>query len=191
MQITMTWFRGLNWFWIAAGLVLGGIVHITTILALPYLASSSAWARLENATPINTLQILPPASPEVQLLPLMAPDVRYALCRYNVTDGPVIVRARLLDRSWSIALYTPHSLNFYAISGADLQRVNVTMIITQTAESEVTKIPLSKGARSSAITVAVPEPEGLLLLRAPLRSTAYLPMTESAFTEMSCGLAER
>lgn len=186
MRVVREWLSRVNWFWVVAGLLLGGIIHISAIFALPYLASSSAWARLEGIAPLNTARILPPTSPEQQLLPLMAPDVRYALCRYDLAEGPMILRAPLLDRSWSIALYTPLSLNFYAISGADLQRKNVTIFLTQTNEGEGANIPIEKGAKTSVITVAVPERNGLVILRAPIKSQAYEPMTEAALADLSC-----
>ena len=190
MRIVRDWLSSVNWFWVLAGLLLGGIIHISAIFALPYLASSSAWARLEGVTPLNAPRILPPTSPELQILPLMAPDIRYALCRYDLAEGSMILRAPLLDRSWSIALYTPLSLNFYAISGADLQRSNVTIILTQSKEGEGANIPLVKGAKTSVITVAVPEPNGLLILRAPIKSQAYKSIIEAALANFSCETAK-
>jgi len=191
MRIIWNWLSNVNWFWVVAGLMLGGIIHICAIFTLPYLASSSAWARLESVTPVNTVQVLPPTSPELQLLPLMAPDVRYGLCRYDLTNGPMILRAPLLDRSWSVALYTPLSLNFYAISGADLQRRDVTMILTKSTKGEGANIPLVKGTKTSVITVAVPETTGLVLLRAPVKSQAYEGAIEAALANLSCETAQQ
>lgn len=182
------WFSHWSWFWAGAGLLLGGIIHITTILALPHLSTNSAWQRLSFNTPANDMQVLPPIEPGLEILPLMAPDVRYALCRYDLERGPVIVRAQLLEPTWSIALYTPRSLNFYAITGADLKGSNVTLILTTAEEGGGSNLPFLKG--SGALTVAVPERKGLLLLRAPLRSQAYSPATQAALEQASCRPAQ-
>ena len=41
--------------WIAAGLVLGGIVHLVMVLYLPRAATQDAYARLAPETPVNTM----------------------------------------------------------------------------------------------------------------------------------------
>jgi len=184
MPLKFRWFTRWSWFWVSAGLLLGGIIHISTIIALPYVSSNSAWERLRINTPANTMQILPPTRPDYQVLPLLAPDVRYGLCRYDVTKGPVVVRAQLLEPTWSVALYTPVSLNFYAITGADIKRNDLVMVLTTAKEGEAASLPLLKG--SGALTVAVPGGKGILLLRAPLRSSAYLPATRAALAQASC-----
>ena len=66
--------------YIVLGLVLAGLIHIVAVLTLPLLAPKNAHARLAALGPANTMIELPPAAPGRQVMPMMAPDVRYAFC---------------------------------------------------------------------------------------------------------------
>ncbi len=58
---------------ILAGLVLGGIVHIVTTLAMPQLALDNAFVRLSKLGPANSAQFLPDATPEEAIIPRADP----------------------------------------------------------------------------------------------------------------------
>src|SRR5665648_624306 len=81
--------------YIALGIVLAGLIHLVAVLTLPLLAPRDAQARLAALGPANTMIQLPAAAPGRQVMPLMAPDVRYAVCRYDLSKGPVRLRARI------------------------------------------------------------------------------------------------
>ena len=108
--------------YIALGLVLAGLIHIVAVLALPALAPKNGFSRLASLGPVNTIIQLPPAAPGQQPMPMMAPDVRYAFCRFDLSGGPVRLNARIADELLLIALYTPEAENFYSVVGADMKR---------------------------------------------------------------------
>jgi len=93
--------------YIVLGLVLAGIIHIIAVLTLPMLAPKNAHARLAALGPANNMIELPAAAPGRQVMPMMAPDVRYAFCRFDLANGPVRLKAAVPDDLWLIALYTP------------------------------------------------------------------------------------
>lgn len=176
------------WLSIAAAVIVAGIIHILAVLGLPYLAENSAWSRLSSLGDANTMLVLPPASASQQTLPLMAPDIRYAFCRYDLSSGPVRLGTQILDDLWMIALYTPHGDNFYTISGGDLKRAKVAMVISTEPE---TLLQLEADASEDAdnvVIVKAPEPTGIAMIRAPLRGPAYAARTELALKRASCGL---
>ena len=77
---------------------------------------------------------------------MMAPDVRYAFCRFDLSNGPVRLRAAVADDLWLIALYTPKGDNFYAVAGADMKRAQIDLIIAaadQTVEEAGVDAPES------------------------------------------------
>ena len=131
-------------YWVAAGLLLGGILHILVVLMAPVSADEAAMARIAAAAEVNVATVLPPARPGSQLFAYMAPDVRYVLCRYDISKDPVAVRTPMLEPTWSIALYDPQGANFYTITGADLQRREAELIL---APSEDGTSALPFGAR--------------------------------------------
>ena len=53
--------------WLLLGLggaVLGGIVHLATIIILPRTATQDAYSRLERIAPVNTVTALPAPTPQ-------------------------------------------------------------------------------------------------------------------------------
>ena len=78
-------------------LVLAGLIHIMAVLTLPLLAPRNAQARLAELGPANTMIQLPASVPGRQVMPMMAPDVRYAMCRYDLSNGPVRLRAAVAE----------------------------------------------------------------------------------------------
>jgi uncharacterized membrane protein len=46
--------------WILGAILLGGIVHLSTVLAMPQAAKQDAYSRLVPLTPVNAVVPLPP-----------------------------------------------------------------------------------------------------------------------------------
>jgi uncharacterized membrane protein len=50
--------------WLLGAVLLGGIVHLATVLVLPRLASQDAYARVAAIAPVNAVIAVPPPTPE-------------------------------------------------------------------------------------------------------------------------------
>ncbi len=78
--------------WLLLGLggaVLGGIVHLATIIILPRTATQDAYSRLERIVPVNTVNALPAPTPQSEPMPFMDPAFASAVCRYDLSRGPI------------------------------------------------------------------------------------------------------
>ena len=75
--------------WILGAIVLGGIVHLATVLAMPRAANQDAYSRLEPVTPVNSVVPLAPPTAEASVMPYMDPAFAAAVCRYNLANGIV------------------------------------------------------------------------------------------------------
>ena len=165
---------------------LAAFIHIVAVLSLPYLAPKNAWARVTALTDENQMIVLPAASPSHQSLPLMAPDVRYGVCRFNLDNGPVRLSTQILDDLWSIAFYTPSGENFYAITGRELKRSQIEIIISTQNEVGVKAGASLLDEIEDLIVVDSPVREGIALIRAPLLGPSYAAQTEAALQQGSC-----
>lgn len=173
--------------YIALGLVLAGLIHVVAVLTLPMLAPRDAQARLAALGPANTMIQLPAPAPGRQVMPMMAPDVRYAVCRYDLSKGPVRLRAKIADGLWLIAFYTPLGENFYAIAGADMKKSEVDLIIA-TADQTVEEVGVdSTEAFDDVVVVSSPVVEGIALIRAPLAGPSRSAEAERALKATYCG----
>ena len=75
--------------WLLGGTLLGGIVHLATVLILPNLASQDAYSRLAPIAPVNAVAPLPMPSAQSAPIPFLYPAFAMAVCRYDLTDGPI------------------------------------------------------------------------------------------------------
>ncbi len=192
MSLNTKWIPRVHWTTLIAGLIFGVIIHITAIFALPYMSENNAWLKVAQRLPANTLQPIPLASPEGQLLPYMAPDIYYAMCRYDLTDGPVALRIPAMGPLWTVSLYDKLSQNFYIIAGHDVKRDSLELLLNKPrSETEaVDPAASSLKPRSETITVRVQETEGLAVIRAPIESISSAVQTDENFRRMTCKPAE-
>ena len=172
--------------YIALAVVLGGLIHIAAVLMLPMLAPKNAHARLAALGPANTMIELPAATPGRQVMPMMASDVRYAFCRFDLANGPVRLSATIADELWIIALYTQDGENFYSVPGADMRRAKIDLVIAaadQTVEEAGVDAPESS---DDVIVVNSPAREGIALIRAPLAGPSRAEQVERALRSTAC-----
>jgi uncharacterized membrane protein len=73
--------------WLLGALLLGGIVHLATVLVLPSLASQDAYARVSAIAPVNAVIAVPPPTPEKAVMPFMDPAFAMSVCRYDLSRG--------------------------------------------------------------------------------------------------------
>lgn len=170
---------------ILIAIVLGGLIHIAAVLALPSVAPKNAFARLKPLGEANVMIELPPVKPGEETMPMQAPDVRYAFCRYDLSAGPVRLSAVVPDDLWLIAFYTPRGDNFYAVSGADMRRGRVDMIINETGQP----VPEAEGdapEEQEVVVVESPLKEGIAMIRAPLSGASRSARTAEALNAATC-----
>ena len=149
--------------------------------SLPHISEHKAWDRIGDNYQLNSMTVLPPITPDAQPLPFMAPDIRYAICKYNVKDRTLKVHASLLNEMWSVAIFNRRGDNIYTLSGNDLRSRDVDMKISLEANDVLRLGFRSKAFLEQGIPVKVREAEGLVMIRAPLISDAY---AEQAITEL-------
>lgn len=177
---------GGTWLWVIASILFAGILHICAILFLPHLATKSGWARISDLTPLNQILVLPGGVAGKEVLPRMAPDIRYAFCRYSLENGPIRLTVPMASDLWTVSLHTPQGDNFYTISGADVQRGQATFIISAAAPQIVDSTKKSQLKSDSEFSIAPAPKTGLVVIRAPLQGAADLALTNELMTRTNC-----
>ena len=82
--------------WVLGGLVLGGIIHLAVILALPSLTGGVVWSQVAAMGALNKTVVLP-AAQAGQPNPLkLDPELSYAVCQIDLRKGPGVVAGTLL-----------------------------------------------------------------------------------------------
>lgn len=172
---------------ILSAFVAMGILHICATLAAPAMMGRSAFDRLTDLLPLNEMVVLQPITPDFQPLPFLTPDVRYAMCRYDTADAPVIVTAELPGRGWSLALHGPNGDNVYAATGQDERVTKLKLRIMPTNDRFMGLTPEALGvADTSDKPQIVRGARGIVVVRAPDKGRAYSPFIERDLYRVRC-----
>ena len=102
--------------WLVGGAVLGGIVHLATVLVLPRTATQDAYARIAGISPVNQFVPLPDPAGDRAPLPFMDPAFASAVCRYDLSEGSMKFSAPVSPAYTSVSFYTRNGIAYYAIN---------------------------------------------------------------------------
>jgi uncharacterized membrane protein len=119
-------------------------------------------------------------------MPMMAPDVRYAFCRFDLSSGPVRLSAKIADELLLIALYTRGD-NFYTVPGADMRSAQLDLVIA-TADQTVEEAGVDAPEGTDELfVIKSPVQEGVAIIRAPLSGPSRTARAENALKATACG----
>jgi uncharacterized membrane protein len=170
---------------IAAGLVIGGLVHLTTVLALPRLALEDAFTRVERLGQANQVHLVSAPTPFEATLPRLDPAFAHAACRYDLRDSPIRVTIPLAPDYMSVSFYTRHGLPYYALNDrAAAQRVIDLQLMTPQQRAVLPQDEEITAA--DRLIVESPSAEGVVLIRAFVREQGVLDATLARLRDARC-----
>lgn len=189
--MTTGWLSGGLGTTVLCGAVAAGIVHIVATFATPELLRPLAYDRITEHLPVNKLVVFGQPEPGSQLVPYQEPDMHFALCRYDVSSGPVAARVVLPENGWTLTLYSTEGDNFYVMPGRD-QRITTIDALLVTAGDEIAQPAVGQQPAAAGPTyIQVPSPTGLLVIRGPVKGESYQAEVETVLARASCRPAQR
>lgn len=176
----------LRWLlWLIAGVLLGGIVHLVTMLVLPRTASHDAYARLTPIAPVNTVAPIPPPTAQNAMLPFMDPAFAAAVCRYDLSDGPIKLTAPVSAAYTSVSFYTRRGISYYAINDRAAGRRTIELDLMTTAQRNA--LPEDEDITAAdRLIVESPTQTGLIVLRALAPEPSLMPVAHGALAAAKC-----
>jgi uncharacterized membrane protein len=183
MKTTLPMIRWL--LWIMSGLLLGGLVHLVTIMTLPRTASRDAYARLAALVPVNGFEVLPAPSPDSSVLPFMDPAFATAVCRYDLTEGPVKLLVPVNQSYTSVTFYTNFDTAYYAINDRAAGRRSIELDLMTTKQREA--LPGDEDVTSAdRLIVESPSLTGLIVARALSPEPSLMAAATAALRTAQC-----
>ena len=171
--------------WSLAGILLGGIVHLATILALPRTASQDAYARLAPITPVNAMTPIPAPTPANALLPFMDPAFAVAVCRYDLSAGPMKFTAPVSQAYTSVTFYTRYGVAYYAINDRAAGRRLIELDLMTTAQRD--DLPDDENVTAAdRLIIESPTLTGLIVVRALSPEPGLMPMAQASLAGARC-----
>ena len=171
--------------WIAGGLVLGGVVHLVTIMWLPRTATKDAYARLTPVAPVNGFKLLPAPTPADSTMPFMDPAFATAVCRYDLTKGPVKLSVPVSQAYTSVTFYTRYDVAYYAVNDRSASRRAIELDLMTTKQHD--DLPEDEDVTAAdRLIVESPTMTGLIVARAFSPEPSLLPTATAALTGAQC-----
>lgn len=174
--------------WLAAllaGLLLGGLVHLISVLALPRIASQDAYSRLERITPVNAVKALPLADPSNAPIPFMDPAFATAICRYDLSNGPIKLAVPVSQAYTSVSFYTDGDVAYYAINDRSAGRKVIELDLM--TESQHAALPEDEEITAAdRLIVDSPTPTGLIVLKALAADTGLMAQAQASLAAATC-----
>lgn len=171
--------------WLLGGLLLGGIVHLAMVLMLPSVATQDAYSRLAPLAPVNTVAAIPTPVPEKAVMPFMDPAFAFAVCRYDLSDGPLKFSVPVSQAYTSVSFYTRSELPYYAINDRAAGR-RVIELDLMTSEQHNDLPDNEEITAADRLIVESPTATGLILLKALAPEPGLLPMAQRALAGAQC-----
>jgi uncharacterized membrane protein len=171
--------------WILGGILLGGIVHLATVLVLPRTATQDAYLRLTPLTPVNAVAPLPVPTPDTAILPFMDPAFAVAVCRYDLSETPLKLTAPVSQAYTSVSFYTRHGVAYYAINDrAAGRRVIELELMTAAQRSQLPED--EEVTAADRLIVESPTLTGLVVLRALSPEPGSMPLARGVLAAAQC-----
>jgi uncharacterized membrane protein len=172
-------------FWILGALLLGGIVHLSTVLAMPQAATQDAYARLSRLAPVNTLVPLAPASADGSIMPFMDPAFAVAVCRYDLSTGILKFAAPVSQAYTSVTFYTRKSVAYYAINDRAAGRRTIELDLMTPAQHA--ELPEDEEVTAAdRLIIDSPTTTGLIVLRTLAPEPGLTAMARRALAGARC-----
>ena len=172
-------------FTIIAGVLLGAVVHLVSVLALPRIATQDAYSRLTPLTKLNTVTALPPAEPNNAPLPFMDPAFATAVCRYDLSGGPIKLTVPVSQAYTSVSFYTRNEVAYYAINDRSAGRKVIELDLM--TEAQHAELPEDEEITAAdRLIVESPTATGLILVRTLGPEPGLMPMAERALAAAQC-----
>jgi uncharacterized membrane protein len=170
---------------ILGGVLLGGIVHLATVIILPRTATQDAYARLTPIAPVNTVVALPAPTPEKAVMPFMDPAFASAVCRYDLSQGPLKLTVPVSPGYTSVSFYTRYDVAYYAINDRAAGRRIIELDLMTTAQHD--QVPEDEEVTAAdRLIVESPTLTGLIAIRALAPEPGLMRVAQSTVAASKC-----
>lgn len=170
---------------VLVGTVLGLIVHLVTVMALPRTATQDAYLRLSPVTQTNVVAPLPAPTPDAAPLPFMDPAFASAVCRYDLSNGPLKFTAPVSSAYTSVTFYTRNGVAYYAINDRAAGRRMIELELMTTAQRAELPDDIEVTAADRLI-VESPTQTGMIAVRALAPEAGLMPMARASVAAARC-----
>ncbi len=177
-------------YWGVATLMLATIVHLAMVLFAPVFDVGRRMAQFETAAPLNSLRKIDAISSAGDILVEPSPDISYAFCRFDVSNGPLKIEAQVPPSYWSVSVYSDTGDNIYTINDAQAGVERLRLLIVKAAglgeADQATPHPEQNTLRFTS-----PAKSGLIIFRGFVPDKSMRGIVDNALSSAQCEPVEQ
>lgn len=172
------------------GLVLAGIVHLSAVLALPWVSENDAFARLRDTLTSDHSELV--AAPGGRAgntgdwLPRPDPAVAVGACAYNLREGPVRISARTGQLIESLSVHARGGAVFYAITDRAAVRGALDVVLLTSTQLDEILAREDEDEATRDVRVVSPALEGFVIVRVLAGLPSQRAEAEEAARSVAC-----
>ncbi|MEK9282114.1 DUF1254 domain-containing protein [Bradyrhizobium sp. ISRA442] len=174
-------------FTIVAGILLGLVVHLVSVLALPRIATQDAYSRLTPMTKLNAVTQLPLADPNTSPMPFMDPAFAQAICRYDLSGGPLKLAVPVSQAYTSVSFYTRNEIAYYAINDRSAGKKVIELDLM--TEAQHNELPEDEEITSAdRLIIDSPSATGLIVMKALAAEPGLMQQAQASLAAATCAV---
>jgi uncharacterized membrane protein len=172
-------------FTILAGVLLGLVVHLVSVLALPRIATQDAYSRLTPMTKENAVTQLPLTDPNTSPMPFMDPAFALAICRYDLSGGPLKLKVPVSQSYTSVSFYTRNEIAYYAINDRSAGKKVIELDLM--TEAQHNALPEDEEVTAAdRLIIDSPTATGLIVMKALAAEPGLMPQAQASLVAATC-----
>lgn len=168
-----------------AGLSLGAVVHILTVLAVPVFSEKDAAAAFAEHGEQGRAERV-----DLAAVGDADPFTVVAACAYDLAAGPFRVSARTGDVVLSLSLHRRGGGVTYALTDRAAVRGLIEFVVLTPRQLEDRLARDDEGDSQRELRVVSPGETGIIVARALIRRPSDRPEAEALVAGVACGLAD-
>lgn len=143
--------------WIGGFIVIAACAHIAVLRTAPSAIMSKVMnVMAERGLPLHQFSLSPRITPKTQTIVRPSPDLAYSLCRFDLSDGPILISGTKWNGYGSLTIFD-----------AETNAVFITSLNTASPNSNAVILTLNANVKPSADihVLKLQKPKGLALIR--------------------------
>ena len=167
--------------------MIAALVHFVAILIIPLYATHDAFARLSQLGPVNATIALPQTGPKERLIPYGDPAIASAFCRFDLTDGPLRVKAPVDGSGFaSLSFHTRRGSIFYAITDKAATHGMLEALVVTEDQLRAISAKDDEDVPVQELRVVSTAKQGFVLMRALSEEPSLYPRAQAQARSLTC-----
>lgn len=182
--------RSPNAFWVIFGMLTALAMHLAYALFVPASQLKDGVSALLESHGPNRLVIAEPGN-AASAFAAHGAELAYAVCAFDLSSGPLELKARVPDQYWSIEVYGQRGNSLYTLNDKQAPRRQLNLVLhDDNPDAQAIVEAANSGNRGlNTITVLTGTTTGIAVLRSAGASKLERQRALDAFADSSCGPA--